>query len=64
MKWQSSGCSECGGCGEAGQIEVFRHLECKGVDDWVSACRNVVVAGVRCVGKGRKEDLESVLKTT
>ena len=25
-----------------------------GVDDWVSACRNVVVAGVRCVGRGRK----------
>ena len=23
-------------------------------DDWVLACRNVVVAGVRCVGRGRK----------
>ena len=26
----------------------------KNGDDWVSACRNVVVAGVRCVGRGRK----------
>ena len=23
-------------------------------DDWVSVCRNVVVAGVRCAGRGRK----------
>ena len=23
-------------------------------DDWVSACRNVVMAGVRCAGRGRK----------
>ena len=23
-------------------------------DDWASACRNVVVAGVSCVGRGRK----------
>ena len=23
-------------------------------DDWVSACRDVVVAGVRCLGRGRK----------
>ena len=26
----------------------------KNGDDWVSACRNVVVAGVRCVDRGRK----------
>ena len=23
-------------------------------DDWVLACKNVVVAGVRCVGRGMK----------
>ena len=35
------------------------------VDGWVSACRNVVVAGARCVGRGRttwgecvKDDME------
>ena len=29
-------------------------------DDWVSACRNVVVAGVRCAGRGRKTWRECV----
>ena len=29
-------------------------MERKSGDDWVSACINVVVAGVRCVGRGRK----------
>ena len=24
-----------------GRLRWFRHLECKSVDDWVSACRNV-----------------------
>ena len=23
-------------------------------DDWVSACKNLVMAGVRCAGMGRK----------
>ena len=32
----------------------FGHVEHKNGSDWVSACRNVVVAGVRCVGRGRK----------
>ena len=27
---------------------------------WVSACRNVVVAGVRCAGRGRKTWRECV----
>ena len=48
---QSSGCLECGECG---RLRCFGHLEHNGVDDWVSTCRNVVVAGVRCVGRGRK----------
>ena len=30
------------------------------MDDWVSTCRNVVVAGVRCVGKDRKTWRECV----
>ena len=29
-------------------------MERKSGDDWVSACRNVVVAGVKCVGRDRK----------
>ena len=29
-------------------------MERKGEDDWVPACRNVVVAGVRSVGGSRK----------
>ena len=37
-----------------GRLRWFGHLECKGVDDWALACRNVVVAGLRCVGRGRK----------
>ena len=28
----------------------FVHLERRSVDDWVSACRKVDVAGVRCRG--------------
>ena len=37
-----------------GRFRWFGHLECKDVDDWVSACRNVVMAGVRCMaGAGR-----------
>ena len=37
-----------------GGLRWFGHVECKNGDDWVSACRNVVVAGVRCAGRGRK----------
>ena len=29
-------------------------MERKSGDDWVSACRKVVVAGVKCKGGGRK----------
>ena len=38
---------QCGRCSEAWQIE-FGHLEHRSVDDWVSACRKVEVAGARC----------------
>ena len=31
-----------------GRLRWFGHVERKNGDDWVSACRNVVVAGVRC----------------
>ena len=37
-----------------GRLRWFGHVERKEEDDWVSACRNVVVAGVRWVGRGRK----------
>ena len=37
-----------------GRLRWFEHVERKSGDDWVSACRNVVVAGVRCAGRGRK----------
>ena len=36
------------------RLRWFGHVERKSGDDWVSACRNVVVAGVRCAGRGRK----------
>ena len=29
-------------------------MERKSGDDWVSVCRNLVVAGVRCAGRGRR----------
>ena len=37
-----------------GRSRWFGHLECRGVDDWVPACRKVEVAGVRCKGRNRK----------
>ena len=37
-----------------GRLRWFGHVERKNGDDWVSACRNVEVAGVRCAGRGRK----------
>ena len=30
------------------RLRWFGHLECRSVDGWVSACRKVEVAGVRC----------------
>ena len=43
-----------------GRLRWFGHVERKSEDDWVSACRNVVVAGVRCAGRGRKTWRECV----
>ena len=43
-----------------GRLRWFGHVERKNGDDWVSACRNVVVAGVRCAGRGRKTWRECV----
>ena len=37
-----------------GRLRWFGHVERKSGDDWVSACRNVVVAGVRGAARGRK----------
>ena len=33
-----------------GRLKWFGHLESESVDDWVSACRNMEVARVRCRG--------------
>ena len=43
-----------------GRLRWFGHVERRSGDDWVLACRNVVVAGVRCVGRGRKTWYECV----
>ena len=37
-----------------GRLRWFGHVDHKSGDDWVLAYRNVVVAGVRCTGRGRK----------
>ena len=37
-----------------GRLRWFGHVEGKNGDDWVLACRNVGVAGVRCADRGRK----------
>ena len=36
-----------------GRLKWFGHLEHRNVDDWVSACRKMEVAGARCKGIGR-----------
>ena len=33
-----------------GRLRWFGHVERRSVDDWVSACRKVEVAGARCKG--------------
>ena len=43
-----------------GRLRWFGRVERKSGDNWVSACRNVVVAGVRCAGRGRKTWRECV----
>ena len=37
-----------------GKLRWFGHLERRSVDDWVSACRKMEVAGARCKGRNRK----------
>ena len=37
-----------------GRLRWFGHLEPKSVDDWVSACRGLVVEGARFWGRSRK----------
>ena len=43
-----------------GRLRWFGHVERKSEDDWVSACRNVMVAGARSAGTGRKTWRECV----
>ena len=47
-----------------GRLMWFGHVERKSGDNWVSACRNGVVAGVRCAGRGRKTWRECVKDDT
>ena len=42
------------------RLRWFGHLECRSVDDSVSACRKVEVAGARCKGRKRKTWKECV----
>ena len=37
-----------------GRLRWFGHLEYRSVDDWVSTCRKVELAGARCKGRNRK----------
>ena len=41
-----------------GTLRWFGHVERKKGDDLVSACRDVVVAGVRCTGRCRDRKCE------
>ena len=43
-----------------GRLRWFGHLERRSVDDWVSACRKVEVAGARCKRRNRKTWRECV----
>ena len=49
-----------------GRLRWFGHVERKSGVDWASACRNVVVAGVRCAGRGKtwrecvKDDMDEL----
>jgi hypothetical protein len=43
-----------------GRLRWFGHVERKDVNDWVSACRNMVVSGERGRGRGRKTWRECV----
>ena len=36
------------------RLRWFGHLEHKSGNDWVSSCRDMKVAGVKYVGRGRK----------
>jgi len=36
-----------------GRLRWFEHVEHKELDDWVSACRSIVVEGVKGRGRGR-----------
>ena len=44
-----------------GRLRCFGHLERKSVDDWVLACGNVKMVGVRYRGRNRKTSRECVM---
>ena len=37
-----------------GRLRWFGHIECKNKNDWVAACRDMVVEGENGRGRGRK----------
>ena len=43
-----------------GRLRWFGHVERKGAEEWVSKCRDLVVAGNRDRGRGRKTWMECV----
>ena len=43
-----------------GRLRWFGHVERKQKDDWVSACRNLVVEGNKGRGRGKKTWMEGV----
>ena len=47
--------------GRRGRLRWFGHVERKSGDDWVSGCRNGVVAGGEMCGE-KQEDLERMCK--
>ena len=43
-----------------GRLRWYGHVERKRSDDWVSACRDIVIEGRKCSGRGRKTWQECV----
>ena len=45
----------------SGRLRWFGHVERKGPEDWVSACRDMNVEGKRSRGRGRKTWMECIV---
>ena len=44
-----------------GRLRWFGHVERKGKEDWVSACRDMKVEGTKDRGRGRKTWMECIV---